>query len=247
MNKISLRERIKNAIQDDIMSGRLKPGDKLDERLIGQRNKASRTPVREAINQLAMNGLAELRDNRGAFVSQISVTQVIHMFETLNALEATCARYAAQRITDRQLQQLRKLCDKGFEIAERKNLDVYAAYNLAFHKAIYEASHNPFLEEVTLQVRMRLAPYRRESFKLPRRMEVSAREHAHIVEEIASGRSERAEKLMTQHTNLLKEDFSSFLRMLSQMTEGEKPAASMKTGKAKKRKANQIRSLKKAA
>jgi DNA-binding GntR family transcriptional regulator len=98
-----------------------------------------------------------------------------------------------------------------------------------------------------MQVRMRLAPYRRESFKLPRRMNVSAREHAKIVEDIAAGRSESAEKLMTQHTNLLKEDFSSFLLMLSQMTEGEKQAAETKASKTKKRKANGTRPLKKAA
>lgn len=243
MSGVSLRERIKNSIQDDIMSGRLKPGDKLDEQLIAKRNKASRTPVREAINQLAMNGLVELQENRGAFVSQISVTQVIHMFEVLNALEATCARYAAQRITDRQLQNLRKLCDKGLELAERKDLDAYAACNLAFHKAIYEATHNPFFQEVTMQVRMRLAPYRRESFRLPRRMEVSAREHVQIVEGIAAADPDKVEKLMGQHTYLLKEDFSSFLLMLSQMTESKKPVPRIKAAKAKKRKENGRRPL----
>lgn len=243
MNGISLRERIKNSIQDDILSGRLKPGDKLDEQLIAARNKASRTPVREAINQLAMNGLVELHENRGAFVSRISVTQVIHMFEVLNALEATCARYAAQRITDRELQALKKLCDKGLELAERKDLDGYAAYNRAFHKAIYEATHNPFFQEVTMQIRVRLAPYRRESFKLPRRMEVSAREHAQIVEGIAAVDPDRVEKLMAQHTNLLKDDFSSFLMVLSQMTEGEAAAAPGKPTKTTKRKSTRRQPL----
>lgn len=243
MSGISLRERVKNSIQDDILSGVLKPGDKLDEQLIAARNKASRTPVREAINQLAMNGLIELHENRGAFVSKISVTQVIHMFEVLNALEATCARYAAQRITDRELLNLRKLADKGLELAERKDLDGYAAYNRAFHKAIYEATHNPFFQEVTMQIRMRLAPYRRESFKLPRRMDVSAREHAQIVEAIAAADPDKVEKLMAQHTNLLKDDFSSFLAMLSQMTEGESTGARTKPSKTTKRKSTRRTSL----
>jgi DNA-binding transcriptional regulator YhcF (GntR family) len=70
MSRISLRDRVKNSIQDDILSGRLKPGDKLDEQMIASLNKASRTPVREAINQLAMSGLIELHENRGAFVSR---------------------------------------------------------------------------------------------------------------------------------------------------------------------------------
>ena len=243
MSKISLRERIKNSIQDDILSGVLKPGDKLDEQLIATRNKASRTPVREALNQLAMNGLIELHENRGASVSRISVTQVIHMFEVLNALEATCARYAAQRITDRELQNLKKLSDKGIALAERKDLDGYADYNRAFHKAIYEATHNPFFQEVTMQIRMRLAPYRRESFKLPRRMDASAREHAQIVEAIAAADLEKVEKLMAQHTNLLKDDFSSFLTMLSQMTESESPGKRTKAIKATKRKSTRRQSL----
>lgn len=242
MSGISLRERVKNSLQDDILSGVLKPGDKLDEQLIASRNKASRTPVREAINQLAMNGLIELHENRGAFVSRISVTQVIHMFEVLNTLEATCARYAAQRITDREMRNLKKLSDKGLEIAKRKDLDAYAAYNRAFHKAIYEATHNPFFQEVTMQIRMRLAPYRRESFKLPRRMDVSAREHAQIVEGIAAADPDKVEKLMAQHTNLLKDDFSSFLAMLSQMTEGEGFGTRTKPTKAK-RKSTRRRSL----
>jgi DNA-binding GntR family transcriptional regulator len=242
MNGVSLRERVKNSIQDDILSGRLKPGDKLDEQLIATRNKASRTPVREAINQLAMNGLIELHENRGAFVSRISVTQVIHMFEVLNVLEATCARYAAQRITDRELQNLKKLCDKGLALAERKDLDAYAAYNRAFHKAVYEATHNPFFEEVTMQIRTRLAPYRRESFKMPRRMEVSAREHAQIVEGIAAGDPDKVATLMAQHTNLLKDDFSSFLLMLSRMTEGENTPRA-KPAKTAKRKSTRRQSL----
>ena len=243
MSGISLRERVKNSIQDDILSGRLKPGDKLDEQLIAARNKASRTPVREAINQLAMSGMIELHENRGAFVSSISVAQVIHMFEVLNVLESTCARFAAQRISDRQLQSLRKLSDKGLELAERKDLDAYAACNRAFHNAIYEATQNPFFQEVTMQIRMRLAPYRRESFKLPRRMEVSAREHAQIVEGIAAGDLDKVEKLMAQHTNLLKDDFSSFLLMLSRMTGGAGPVARVKPAKATKRKSTRRQSL----
>jgi DNA-binding FadR family transcriptional regulator len=87
-----------------------------------------------------------------------------------------------------------------------------------------------------MHIRMRLAPYRREGFKLPRRMEVSAREHAQIVEVIAAADPDKVEKLMAQHTNLMKDDFSSFLLMLSQMTEGEGAQPRAHSVRAAKRK-----------
>jgi DNA-binding FadR family transcriptional regulator len=77
---------------------------------------------------------------------------------------------------------------------------------------------------------------------MPRRMEVSAREHAQIVEGIAAGDPDKVATLMAQHTNLLKDDFSSFLLMLSRMTEGEN-APRAKPAKTAKRKSTRRQSL----
>ena len=210
MSKLALRDRIRDSIHDDIMSGRLVPGERVDERLIAKRHKVSRTPVREAINRLAMNGLIEFHENRGAFVATISVARVLQVCEVMSVLQVASARMAAQRIDETRLAGLRALTQDGSAAAERGDADAYMAHNLAFHKAIGEAGQNPFLLEETLRIRVLLAPYEREVF----------REHDAIVEAIAAGNVEEAGRLMEHHMDLLRDDHSGFLLMISRLAEG---------------------------
>ena len=220
MSKLALRDRIRDSIHDDIMSGRLVPGERVDERLIAKRHKVSRTPVREAINRLAMNGLIEFHENRGAFVATISVARVLQVCEVMSVLQVASARMAAQRIDETRLAGLRALTQDGSAAAERGDADAYMAHNLAFHKAIGEAGQNPFLLEETLRIRVLLAPYEREVFRNPRRMTISAGEHDAIVEAIAAGNVEEAGRLMEHHMDLLRDDHSGFLLMISRLAEG---------------------------
>ncbi len=225
MNDRALRDEIKDSIHDDIMSGRLVPGERLDERQIAKRHKVSRTPVREAINRLAMNGLIEFRENRGAFVATISVARVLQVCEVMSVLQAACARSAAQRVDDKQLEQLRALAKDGLATSEQGDPDSYMTHNLAFHKAIGEASQNPFLLEETLRIRVLLAPYEREVFKNRRRIAVSAQEHLAIVEAIAAGDAEKARTLMEHHMDPLRDDHSGFLMMISRLAQGKRREA----------------------
>lgn len=220
MSKLALRDEIRDSIQNDIMSGRLAPGERLDERLIAKRHKVSRTPVREAINRLAMNGLIEFRENRGAFVSSISVARVLQLCEMMSVLQTACARAAGTRIDGERLKELHRLAQEGVAISERGDSDAYAIHNLDFHKMIAEASQNLFLLDETLRMRVLLAPFEREVFKSQRRTAVSAREHLAIVEAIAGGDVDKAGRLMEHHMDLLRDDHSGFLMMISRLAEG---------------------------
>lgn len=222
MSKIALRDEIRASIQNDIMSGRLAPGERLDERLIARRHKVSRTPVREAINRLSINGLIEFRENRGAFVSTISVARVLQLCEVMSVLQTACARAAATRIDKEQLKQLRALAEEGSGLSERGDHDAYMKHNLDFHQAIGEASQNQFLLDETLRMRVFLAPFEREVFKSQRRTILSAQEHLAIVEAIADGQADKAGRLMEHHMDLLRDDHSGFLMMISRLAEGQR-------------------------
>ena len=114
----SRADRIREAVERAIVSGRLVPGTKLDENALAVRHGASRTPVREALQQLASQGLIELRPHAGAFVATLGVVQLAEMFEALGYLEAACASLAARRHTaqDREaLSEAHQACASSLE------------------------------------------------------------------------------------------------------------------------------------
>src|SRR5689334_4325984 len=97
--KITRAEELRLQLADEIIRGVLPPGAPLDETDIARRFKVSRTPVREALRQLAASGLIETRAHRGAIVARPSTEQLIGMFEAMAELEALCAKIAAERMT----------------------------------------------------------------------------------------------------------------------------------------------------
>ena len=93
-------DRLRDQLEQDIVTGALRPGERLDEQSLAARFGVSRTPIREALMQLATAGLIELQPRRGAFVASLSLKDVIERFEVMAALEGTCGALAARRITE---------------------------------------------------------------------------------------------------------------------------------------------------
>ena len=91
---------LRDRLEQDIVTGALRPGERLDEQSLAARFGVSRTPIREALMQLATAGLIELQPRRGAFVASLSLRDVIERFEVMAALEGACAALAARRITE---------------------------------------------------------------------------------------------------------------------------------------------------
>ena len=94
----SLVQRVREQIEDDIVEGRLRPGEQLYIDAIAKQYDVSRTPVREAFQQLEASGLVEVMPKKGTYVATISAADLIEMFEVMAELEAMCARLAARRI-----------------------------------------------------------------------------------------------------------------------------------------------------
>src|SRR5215213_3333424 len=152
---------LRDVLEDEIVTGKLRPGERLDEQSLAARFAVSRTPIREALMQLASTGLVDLQARRGAFVASLSFKDVIERFEVMAALEGMCGSLAARRITEAKQQVLEKTHEDCVREASQDNADAYYYANERFHLTIYEACQNAFLAEQARQLHSRLKPYRR--------------------------------------------------------------------------------------
>lgn len=204
-----------NTIEDDIVTGVLTPGTKLDEAGLCERFGVSRTPVREALRFLAERGLVELIRNRGAFVAELSVPRLIEMFAVMAELEGMAGRLCARRMTSEQKSELLRSHKSCRAASRKKNPDDYYFRNETFHEAIVAGSNNAFLAEQATALRRRLQPYRRMQLRVPQRVRDSLDEHDGIVEAIVAGEAEQAEQLLKEHVMIQGERFTDFIALFA--------------------------------
>lgn len=196
-----------------VLSGDLLPGSKLDEQGLAQRFQVSRTPVREALRQLASRGLVELRPHRGAFVASVTPELLEEMFVAMAEMEATCARLAAMSMTPIERRGLQRLHESMAGMAERGEVDAFRAANETFHARIYEGAHNGLLEDATRLLRRRVAAYRRAQFRTAGRLASSHAEHEAVVRAILSGEPARAHAAMLEHVDLVGASFEKLIAL----------------------------------
>lgn len=215
----STSQSVRDALENDIIRGSFAPGQRLDEASLTERFGISRTPVREALQQLAAIGLVEMVPNRGAFVVRIGLAQLVEMFEVMAELEGMCARLASRRISEAECTALKDALAACKRAAELGDSDAYYYENDRFHVCIYNASHNSFLSKQTRQLKTRLQPYRRMQLQVPNRIKRSMEEHRRIVEAIVSGDEHEAELRMKQHVQIQGERFMDFVASVGGLPE----------------------------
>jgi DNA-binding GntR family transcriptional regulator len=204
---VTLAERLTELV----LSGEVAPGVKLDEQGLAQRFQVSRTPVREALRQLASTGLIELIPNRGAFVASMTAEQLEEMFVAMAELEATCARLAAMSMTPLERRGLQRLHESMGQFAAKDQIPDFVEANERFHSLIYSGAHNAVLAETTTALRRRLALYRRAQFRTAGRLPRSHAEHDEVVKAILSGDPARAHAAMLHHVDLVEASFEKLL------------------------------------
>ena len=198
-------------VEEEIATGQLKDGSKLDEASIAKRFSVSRTPVREALQQLVGSGMAIKIPKRGCFVKAPSLREMIEMFEVMSELEGMCARLAARRMSEQLLEGL-KIANAGCKRAiETSDSDLYYSENVAFHECIYEACGNSYLANETRQLRRRLQSYRRLQLRVRGRMSQSLKEHDQIIEAIEAGDAGKADQVSREHVMIQGERFNDLL------------------------------------
>jgi DNA-binding GntR family transcriptional regulator len=190
---------VTRALEQDILEGLLRPGDRLDERQLSERFGLSRTPIREALLQLAASGLASSEPRRGTVVAEITLADIMEMFEVMVELEALCAALAARRITPAMLAALEACHRDAQACVEARDAEGYYHANVRFHETLYSAARNGYLERQVLQLSRRLSTYRRLQLRRPQRLLTSNREHAEILAAIRKNDPERAARTMRAH------------------------------------------------
>lgn len=133
-------------LQEDILTGRLKIGSKLTEQHVCEKYRASRTPVREAIRQLEAEGLVRLIPNRGAFIIGLSPRDISDILMMRGSMEVQAADWAAERITDNELDQLTEIYEYMVFYTHKGDIEKMRSINAAFHQIIYQSSHNRILQ-----------------------------------------------------------------------------------------------------
>jgi DNA-binding GntR family transcriptional regulator len=205
-----LRERI----EDEIAMGIIAPGIRLDETELADRFGVSRTPVREALIQLASAGVLELRPRRGAVVPELTPHRLVEMFEVMAELEAMCGRLAARRMSVADHEQLVRAHESCGAALTAENPDDYYHQNEVFHHVIYAGSKNSFLAEQASALHRRLHPYRRLQLRVRNRMRTSNSEHQQIIEAILAGAPELAAESLRTHVLVQGERFSDLMASL---------------------------------
>lgn len=199
MRKRTSAEDIRRQLAARIIGGELAPGTSLDETLVAQDFGVSRTPVREALRQLAASGLVDQKPHAKAMVARPDDKVLDGMFEVLSYLEGLSAGLSALAMTSSERDALDALHKDMAAIVHSGDHVAYAEANDRFHGLIYEGAHNAYLHDIIVGTRHRLAPFRRAQFSALGRLSKSHSEHGAIVEAILRGDRNEAESAMRDH------------------------------------------------
>jgi DNA-binding GntR family transcriptional regulator len=211
----TLAEVLRLQLADEIVRGVLPPGAALDETELARRFEVSRTPVREAIRQLAASGLVESRAHRGSVVAQPTHEHLIGMFEAMAELEALCAGLAAQRITPVERHALAATHEELRAMIQSGDPQRYHEINEAFHSRIYAGAHNSYLADITLATRARVRPFRRAQFRNLGRLAKSHLEHDLVVTAIMRGDRDAAMRAMRDHIVTVRVEYEMYALSLA--------------------------------
>ncbi|HOV79140.1 MAG TPA: GntR family transcriptional regulator [Bacillota bacterium] len=193
-----LREMVFESLREAIILGRLKPGERLMEIQLAEEMGVSRTPVREAIRKLELEGFVVMVPRKGAYVAGISLKDIVDVFEVRAALEGLAAGLAAERITDGELEQLERSLIQ-VNVSSPGDINVIAEGDSSFHNLIYLASRNQRLVQIITHLQEQIQRFRMTTLSQPGRTKIALDEHKKIVEAISERDIELAQTLAREH------------------------------------------------
>ena len=195
---VPLRQSVYDALIDLIITGELAPGQHMVETDLARQLGVSRQPIREALHRMEAEGWVDLRPSQGAFVHVPTESEVDELLDVRALLEAETARLAARAATATQVARLREISAEGQQAARQENISRALTANTSFHAEIALAAGNAVLAELAGLVARRVRWY--YQLVTPERGPSSWPEHAELVDAIASGDPDLAQRLARQHT-----------------------------------------------
>ena len=175
---LPLRDVVFNTLRQGILTGILKPGERLMEIHLADRLGVSRTPIREAIRMLELEGLVTMIPRKGAEVARISRDDIRDVLEVRLALDSLATKLACKRITDEQKEELKVAAEEFEQATKTGDVTLIAKADVRFHDVILAASHNKRLIQMVNNLAERIYRYRLEYIK-------DAGNHARLIEEHA--------------------------------------------------------------
>ncbi len=198
----TLAEQLYDTLERAIISGTLRPGQRLAAEELASHFGVSRIPLRESLRALDANGWVEIRPRQGAYVRRRSVQELRDLFEVRTLLECQAARLAAERREAGQLVELRRLVVDGQAAAAAKEQQLVTEINRAFHIVVAECAHNEVLASTLRKLSLRVQWY--FSTVSIDRGEHSMEEHDHLVAALEAGDGDSAADIVAHHIGATK-------------------------------------------
>jgi len=208
----SLRLRIFEKIREDIVNGRYRSGESLVEGKLAEEFGVSRTPVREAIRQLEIEGFVRSIPNRGVLVEGITGREVREIFTIRRLIEGLAARWAAERATQEDIDRLDEVVALMEFYTLRNNADQVTRLDTSFHSLLIEASGSRPLKNTLGGLMLHIQRARVASLRVPGRLDRSLEEHKDIFQAIKDRQPDLAESLTTMHVANAQENLLNMLR-----------------------------------
>lgn len=199
IEKEPLHIQIADRLREMIMTGALREGDKINENELCASMGVSKTPLREALRVLNVEGLISLIPNRGSYVTRPTIEEIVEMFDVMSLLEGYCARAACARMSERDFMRIERLHARLEKHFDHRDQDAYIRVNNQYHSLVQELAGNRTLNQIVSGLRKKILLYRFKSLNLPQRFENSIQEHRQLLEAFRQRDGRMAEALMQTH------------------------------------------------
>ncbi len=207
----SLTAIIFERVREDILNGKYSNGDKIVEAKLAEELGVSRTPVREALKQLELDGLVESLPNRGVVVKGITDQDIVDIYTIRLATEAIAARWAVERMEDSELEQLKEIYDLMEFYTFKEDVEKTFELNTKFHETMYRGTKSRYLEHVLKDFQLFIKSTRNESLKSEGRIDHALEEHKRILDAFLRRDADSAVDALVNHIINSKNNVSSLI------------------------------------
>lgn len=216
----SLRSRVFHKLREDILTGNYMEKEELKEAVISKKLGVSRTPVREALRQLELEGLVHIIPNKGAYVHGITAKDIYDIYVIRSYLEGLCAKWACEHISREQLDELEEVVYLSEFHIEKEHWDQIFELDNRFHLMLYEACGSKILEHILSDYHHYVERVRKNTLSSRDRASRASEEHSAILEAVRKKDANLAEKLANEHIFRSMENIEH--QGLSKLMDGEK-------------------------
>ena len=216
IKKEALSAQVYKALKEMIADHRFSPGSRINVEELAKEFGVSRTPIWEAVRRLEQEGLLKNIPNRGVFMVKMTMSMALKLYEVREVLEGLAAKLAARNIDDRILQKMEDCLEEIGVVVENEDPIGYSRLDFNFHALIYEASGNPFLQEILESIKNKMRPLVPLNKPL---LAIGYKEHAKVLEALRSRDPNRAKEALTEHNQSMQ--FNIRQAMSREATEAE--------------------------